>query len=120
MPRRVMHLPTSLLLALSCLPAAYCLVTLQNAKLAWVIDDRNCSSRVVTDSLNFTLDGAWSVELSQTQAQHEAGVVTLLQPRVTCSFHDTTSNSSWAVVRWACPWLTPEREEPVDMYLLHP
>jgi hypothetical protein len=105
------------ILFLAGLQAACCLVTLKNSKLAWVVDDSNCSSYVISDSLNFTLDGAWSVEISQTQAQHETGDILLLQPRLTCHFQETSYNSSSAVVRWVCPWLTPEREEPVDLYV---
>jgi hypothetical protein len=96
---------------------AQCLVTLKNSKLVWIVDDSNSSSSIVSDSLNFTVQGAWSVEISQTQSQYDAGVMTLLQPRVTCIFQDTSYNSSSAVARWLCPWLTPEREEPVDLYV---
>jgi hypothetical protein len=98
-------------------PTAQCLVTLKNSKILWVVDDSNCSSSIVSESLNFTVHGAWSVEISQTQSQYDAGVMTLLQPRVTCIFQETSYNSSTAVARWECPWLTPDREEPVDLYV---
>jgi hypothetical protein len=105
------------ILVLACFQTAHCLVTFKNSKLAWIVDDSNCSSSIVADSLNFTLHGAWSVEISQSQSQYDAGVMTLLQPRVTCNFQETSYNSSSAVARWVCPWLNPEREEPVDLYV---
>lgn len=112
-----MHLLSCLLILILSFQAAQCLLTLQNSKLAWIVDDRNCSSSIVSNYINFTVHGAWSIEISQTQAQHEAGEMTLLQPRLTCQFQDTMYNSSSAVARWVCPWLTPEREEPVDLYV---
>jgi hypothetical protein len=102
---------------LFCLNAARCLVTLQNPQLTWIIDDSNCSSSIVSDAINFTVHGAWSIEIAQTQAQYDAGVIKLLQPRVSCFFLDSSSNSSLVAARWSCPWLAPEREEPVDLYV---
>ena len=102
---------------LFCLNAAQCLVTLENPRVTWIIDDSNCSSSIVTDAINFTVHGAWNVEISQTQAQYDAGVVKLLQPRLSCFFRDTSSNSSLVTAWWSCPWLAPEREEPVYLYV---
>ena len=106
-----------LIFTLAGFQTAQSLFTLKNSKLAWVVDDRNCSSYIVSDSINFTVHGAWSVEVSQTQLQYEAGQIALLQPRLNCLFQETTYNSSSVVARWGCPWLTPEREEPVDLYV---
>ena len=102
---------------LFCLNAARCLVMLENPQLTWIIDDSNCSSSIVTNAINFTVHGAWNIEISQTQAQYDAGVIKMLQPRVSCFFTDSTSNSSLVSARWSCPWLAPEREEPVDLYV---
>jgi hypothetical protein len=115
MPNRSLEL--LLILVLATFHIAQCLFTLKNSKLAWVVDDRNCSSYIVSDSINFTVHGGWSVEISQTQQQHDAGEIILLEPHLTCLFQESTYNSSSAAVRWVCPWLTPEREEPVDLYV---